>query len=81
MEHRASISNGRTELAGVDREIRKLIQAIKDGVPALSIKDELLSLESREVRLQSRLGAPENAGPLHRRMADVYREKVEACRP
>jgi hypothetical protein len=41
MEHRASISNGRTELAGVDREIRKLIQAIKDGVPGLSIKDEL----------------------------------------
>ena len=54
MEHRASISNGRTELAGVDREIRKLIQAIKDGVPALSIKDELLSLESRKAQLQSR---------------------------
>jgi hypothetical protein len=57
MEHRATISNGRTELAGVDREIRKLIQAIKDGVPAQSIKDELLSLESRKARLQSRLEA------------------------
>ena len=76
MEHRASISNGRTELAGVDREIRKLIQAIKDGVPALSIKDELLSLESRKVELQSRLEAPEMPELLHPRMADVYREKV-----
>ena len=76
MEHRASISNGRTELAGVDREIRKLIQAIKDGVPALSIRDELLSLESRKAQLQSRLEAPEMPELLHPRMADVYREKV-----
>ena len=50
MEHRASLSNGRQELACVEREIRKLIQAIKDGVPALSIKDELLSLEAQEGR-------------------------------
>jgi hypothetical protein len=40
MEHRASLSHGRHELAAVEREIRKLIQAIKDGVPASSIKDE-----------------------------------------
>ena len=32
MEHRASLSNGRQELASVEREIRKFIQAIKDGV-------------------------------------------------
>jgi len=76
MEHRASISNGRTELAGVDREIRKLIQAIKDGLPALSIKDELLALESRKAQLQSRLEASEMPELLHPRMADVYREKV-----
>ncbi len=76
MEHRASISNGRTELAGVDREIRKLIQAIKDGVPARSIKDELLSLEARKAQLQSRLEVPEMPELLHPRMADVYREKA-----
>lgn len=60
----------------VDREIRKLIQAIKDGVPALSIRDELLSLESRKAQLQSQLEAPEMPELLHPRMADVYREKV-----
>ena len=62
MEHRASLSNGRHELATVEREIRKFIQAIKDGVPALSIKDELLSLEARKAELQLRLEAPEIIG-------------------
>ena len=76
MEHRASLSHGRRELAAVEREIRKLIQAIKDGVSALSIKDELLSLEARKVELQSRLEAPEMPELLHPRMSDVYREKV-----
>jgi hypothetical protein len=76
MEHRAGLSSARSELAVVEREIRTLVQAIKDGVSALSIKDELLSLEARKVELQSRLKAPEMPELLHPRMADVYREKV-----
>jgi site-specific DNA recombinase len=76
MEHRAGVTHGRAELAGVEREIRKLIQAIKDGVSALSIKDELLSLEARKAELQSRLNAPEMPELLHPHMAHVYREKV-----
>jgi DNA invertase Pin-like site-specific DNA recombinase len=76
MEHRAGLSSDRTELARVEREIRKLVQAIKDGVAALSIKDELLSLEARKAELQSRLDAPEMPELLHPRKADVYREKV-----
>jgi hypothetical protein len=58
------------------RILRKFIQAIKDGAAALSIKDELLSLEARKVELQSRIDAPEMPELLHPRMADVYREKV-----
>ena len=76
LEHRASLSHGRRELAAVEREIRKFIQAIKDGVSTLSIKDELLSLEARKAELQSRLEAPEMPELLHPRMSDVYREKV-----
>ena len=76
MEHRAGLSSARTELAVVEREIRELVQAIKDGVSALSIKDELLSLEARKAELQSRLEAPEMPELLHPRMADIYREKV-----
>ncbi len=76
MEHRAGLSSARTELTRVEREIHKLVQAIKDGVSALSIKDELLSLEARKAELQSRLEAPEMPELLHPRMADMYREKV-----
>jgi hypothetical protein len=76
MEHRAGLSSARSELASADREIRKLVQATKDGVSALSIKDELLSLEARKAELQSRLNAPEMPELLHPRMADVYHEKV-----
>jgi hypothetical protein len=42
---------------------------------ALSIKDELLSLEARKAELQSRLEAPGMPELLHPRMSDVYREK------
>ena len=76
MEHRAGLSSARTELARAEKEIRKLVQAIKDGISALSIKDELLSLEDRKAELQSRLNAPEMPELLHPRMAEVYREKV-----
>jgi hypothetical protein len=76
LEHRAGLSSARSELAAVEREIRKLVQAIKDGVSALSIKDVLLSLEARKAELQSCLDAPEMPELLHPRMADVYREKV-----
>ncbi len=65
IDHRARLSSARTELARVEREIRKLVQAIKDGVSALSIKDELLSLEARKTELQSRLNAPEMPELLH----------------
>jgi Recombinase zinc beta ribbon domain len=78
MEHRVGLSSARTELATVERESRKLVQAIKDGVSALSIKDELLSLEARKAELQSRLDAPDMPELLHPRMADVYREKVRS---
>lgn len=76
MDHRAGLSSARTELASIEREIRKLVQAIKDGVPALSIKDELLKLEARKADLQSRVEAPEMPELLQPRMADVYRAKV-----
>jgi hypothetical protein len=76
MEHRAKISQSRQELTVVEREIRKLIQAIKDGVSATSIKKELLALEARQAELHQKLEAPEMPELLHPRMADLYREKV-----
>ena len=60
----------------MEREIRGPVQAIKDGVSALSIKNELMSLEARRAELKQHLEAPEMPQLLHPRMADVYREKV-----
>jgi hypothetical protein len=59
----------------VEREIRGLVQAIKDGVSALSIKNELMSLEARHAELTQHLEAPEIPQLRHPRMADVYRER------
>jgi hypothetical protein len=72
----AKVSQGRQELAVVEREIGKLVRAIKDGVSATSIKKELLALEARQAELQQKLEAPELPELLHPRMADAYREKV-----
>ena len=76
MEHRGKVSQGRHELAVVERESGKLVRAIKDRVSATSIKKELLALEARQAELQQKLEAPEMPELLHPRMADVYREKV-----
>jgi len=59
----------------VQREIRGLVQAIKEGVSALSIKNELMALEARQAELKQHLEAPEMPQLLHPRMADVYRER------
>ena len=61
MEHRSKLSHGRQELAAVEREIRGLVQAIKDGVSAVSIKNELMSLEARQAELKQHLEAPESS--------------------
>jgi hypothetical protein len=43
--------------------VRELIQAIEEGVSALSIKDERLSLEAAKAELQSRLNARDARAP------------------
>src|SRR5690606_32343397 len=76
MEHRAKLSQARHELTVVERDIQKLVQAIKDGLPALSIKNELLALEARQADLSRQGDATEMPQLLHPRMSDVYRERV-----
>ena len=65
------------ELQSVERGIRRIIDAIKDGVPALSIKDEMIALEARKQDLTARLqSAPEEKPLIHPNMAKLYRRKV-----
>ena len=53
----------------------KLVQAIKDGVSALAIKNELLTLEARKAALTTALAEPPLPA-LHPRMAEVFRQKA-----
>ena len=65
------------ELARIDRQIRALVDAIKDGLRTPATKDELLSLEARKAELtalQQRARPP--APRLHPNLAEVYRQKV-----
>jgi hypothetical protein len=74
-EHLAQMAGSRRELVAVERDIRKLVQAIKDGVSALTIKDELLTLEARKAQLMIALGEP-RLPALHPNMAEVFRQKA-----
>jgi site-specific DNA recombinase len=65
------------ELRRVQAEIGKLVQALKDGVPASIVKDPLIALEAQQTELRARFDRAAQPPPLlHPNMADLYREKV-----
>ncbi len=66
------------ELARVERQIRAIIEAIKDGLRTPGMKDELLALDARRTELAATVRqAPDPAPRLHPCLADIYRDKVE----
>ena len=70
----------RVELTQVERRLRRMVEAIADGVPARTLKDELLALELRQEQLEAELAAaPAAQQPLlHPNLAETYRRKVAA---
>jgi DNA invertase Pin-like site-specific DNA recombinase len=65
------------DLEKTEREIRRLIEAIKAGVPGAAVKDEMTVLEARRVELLARLeAAPPSMPRLHPNLAELYRQKV-----
>ncbi|MBB5374407.1 hypothetical protein [Acidocella aromatica] len=56
-----------------------LVQALADGVPARTVKDEMITLEAREDELNALLTSRPAAEPsLHPNLATIYRDKVAA---
>jgi site-specific DNA recombinase len=57
-----------------------MVDAIAEGVPARTLKDELLALEHRQDQLKIELAAAPEPEPtrLHPGLAEIYRTKVAA---
>ena len=77
MAKNASIEAAKTELARIDREQEKLVDAICDGVPAIKVKDRMIALEARQKELEEKLAnTTEEPVLIHPNMGKVYREQV-----
>jgi site-specific DNA recombinase len=67
----------RGELNKIDRQIRCVIEAIKDGLRTPGMTDELQRLEARKYELSKMLhGHPTVAPRLHPALSDLYRQKI-----
>ena len=65
------------DLEKTQRELRRLIDAIKAGVPGAAVKDEMAILEARRVELLAqKQAAPPPRPRLHPNLAELYRKKV-----
>jgi site-specific DNA recombinase len=79
MEERAGLSGAKRDLERVKRDIKKVIDAIKNGFAGADLKAEWDALQERKTALQAKLDGTEKAPPLlHPSMADLYRAKVES---
>ena len=66
------------ELDRVERQIRAIIDAIKDGLRTSGMKEELVALETRKQELVIEVKhAPPPSPRLHPKLADLYRQRVE----
>ena len=75
LEHAQALK--KDELVRIERQIRALVDAIKDGIRTPTMREELLALEARKVELAAALKhAPAPAPRLHRKLAEIYRHKV-----
>ncbi len=69
------------ELDRIERQIRAVIEAIKDGLRTPGMKEELFALEARKQELAAEVKqAPAPRPRLHPKLADLYRQRVERLR-
>jgi site-specific DNA recombinase len=79
IERSAGIMGGRRELAKVQRDLDRAIQAILDGVPGSQLRDKTGALKARKAELAELLANAEEPPPvLHPNMAEIYRQRISA---
>jgi site-specific DNA recombinase len=69
----------RAELDRVERRIGRIVELItEDDAPVRALKQELVTLEARQLTLQQEVAAIEAPAPLiHPNLAEIYRQRVE----
>jgi len=76
-EKNAARIGAKAELGKLERDRERLIQAIKDGVPAAEVKDDLARIAARREELEALLeGTTEEPVLLHPNMAAHYCKQV-----
>ncbi len=75
---RASGASDRAELAGIEKKIASMLDAIEEGGYVRGMSDRLRELEARQDEINERLSAaPVDIPDVHPNIAGVYRRKVE----
>ena len=77
IEQGADLVAMRGELPRIEREVGKLLAAIKAGGPIEAIVEDMKRLEARKAELKEKLEEAEEPPPLlHPNMAEIYRQRV-----
>ena len=80
-ERRALGATDRKELAGIEKRIASMLDAIEEGGYVRGMSDRLRELEARQDELAERLATvPADLPDIHPNIAMVYRRKVRASR-
>ena len=79
IERGAGLTAIREELPRIERELGKLLAAIKAGGPIEAIVEDMKRLEGRKAELKDQLANAEEPLPLlHPNMAEMYRQRLVA---
>ncbi|MDQ7264204.1 recombinase family protein, partial [Paracoccus sp. PS-1] len=77
MERGADLTAMREELPRIDRELSKLLAALKAGGPIQAIVDDMKQLEARQAELTEELANADEPPPLlHPNMAALYAQRI-----
>jgi site-specific DNA recombinase len=76
-QHAAFIAKSEVELQRTNLQIQKLIDAIKIGIPAETVKEEIQTLHERRAKLEHDIKSSAPKAPyIHPNLSAIYRNKV-----
>jgi site-specific DNA recombinase len=79
IEAGASLAAARAELPKIQKQVRGIIEAVKDGMYQPSMKAEMERLENRRLEIEQKIADEEEPPPLlHPSLAELYRGKIAA---